>query len=111
MGRERDIMRGQLSFSHSAAHQHLGELSNVPLCVYCHHEAHCNIALFLQNRKAILHAGSQTNICYMCGGVRDVEQFGSQGGVNLLSVHVRVLGGHHGGVICTQMDCLSVGLL
>lgn len=35
----------------------------------------------------------------------------SQGGVNVPSVHVWVVGGRHGGVIYPQMDFLSVGLL
>lgn len=47
----------------------------------------------------------------MCKGERIVGRFRSQGGANVLSVHVWVVGGHHGGVICPQMDCLSVGLL
>ncbi len=66
--------------------------------------------------SAVLHSCGemiemQANLCYMCGGERFLQQFRSQGGVNVLSVHVWVVGGHHGGVICPQMDCLSVGLL
>lgn len=41
-----------------------------------------------KKKKKILHAGAEANICYMCGGVRVVERFGSQRGVNVLSVHV-----------------------
>lgn len=52
---------------------------------------------------------TRANIRCMCGGERIVGQFRLQVGANALSVWV--IGGHHSGAICPQMDCLSVGLL